>query len=362
MKDIYYISLCRNFCSDRRRLIYRDIYDEIYENITFSDENSNENNNLLDRMNYYINRYSNNSKCKIRVNNKLIFGEIDLIHNNTIIDFKCSESEFKLEWLIQLLIYHALYNNSDIKYLMIVNIMDGKEYLFDINYDKIQQESLIEYLQTIIDKDREGIRDICHDLKYIENNYLETPVLNESINNIILFNKKDKNNKLIFDTETSGFDNPDILQLAYIIIDENNNIIKKANYYIKNRISSVKAMKIHNITIDKLREFGKDFYTVINEFIIDLENVNTIIGHNLDFDIRVVLNNLRKYDIKIIINNIEEYNIFKYFIIYDTYKTSKLALSKLYFNLFNSNINNAHDALGDVEATLKCYLQLINNI
>jgi DNA polymerase III epsilon subunit-like protein len=96
----------------------------------------------------------------------------------------------------------------------------------------------------------------------------------------------------------------------------------------------------------------------MNEFITDLQNVNTIVGHNLDFDIRVVLNNLRKYDIKIINNNIEEYNLFKQFIIYDTYKISKVKLNKLYFDLFNDNIINAHDALSDVEATLKCYLEL----
>ena len=97
----------------------------------------------------------------------------------------------------------------------------------------------------------------------------------------------------------------------------------------------------------------------MNEFIMDLQNVNTIVGHNLDFDIRVILNNLRKYDIKIIVNNNEEYELFKYFIIYDTYKKSKVTLNKLYFDLFNDNINNAHDALSDVEATLKCYLELI---
>jgi DNA polymerase III epsilon subunit-like protein len=181
---------------------------------------------------------------------------------------------------------------------------------------------------------------------------------NKIIDYKINFNKKNVNNTLIFDTETSGFDDVDIIQIAYVIIDENKNIIKKQNYYVKDRISSIQAQGIHNITVDKLRTVGKDFFYIMNEFITDLQNVNTIVGHNLDFDIRVVLNNLRKYDIKIINNNIEEYNLFKQFIIYDTYKISKVKLNKLYFDLFNDNIINAHDALSDVEATLKCYLEL----
>ena len=241
---------------------------------------------------------------------------------------------------------------------MIINIMDGKEYFFDIE-SSFNKQNLINYLEGIINKDQQSIRNYP-DLNYISIDKLQLNInINKNNDYKINFNKKNINNTLIFDTETSGFDDIDIIQIAYIIINENNNIIKKQNYYIKDRISSIKAQKIHNITVDKLRKIGKDFFDVMNEFIMDLQNVNTIVGHNLDFDIRVILNNLRKYDIKIIVNNNEEYELFKYFIIYDTYKKSKVTLNKLYFDLFNDNINNAHYALSDVEATLKCYLELI---
>jgi DNA polymerase-3 subunit epsilon len=346
-------------------LIYRDIFDEIYQNINLEID---KNDSLLTRMNFYINKYkTNNSECKIKVIHKFknnlnvetfICGEIDLINNKTIIDFKCSESDFKLEWLIQLLLYYSLYKDSEINHLMIINIMDGKEYFFDIE-SSFNKQNLINYLEGIINKDQQSIRNYP-DLNYISIDKLQLNInINKNNDYKINFNKKNINNTLIFDTETSGFDDIDIIQIAYIIINENNNIIKKQNYYIKDRISSIKAQKIHNITVDKLRKIGKDFFDVMNEFIMDLQNVNTIVGHNLDFDIRVVLNNLRKYDIKIIVNNNEEYELFKYFIIYDTYKKSKVTLNKLYFDLFNDNINNAHDALSDVEATLKCYLELI---
>jgi DNA polymerase III epsilon subunit-like protein len=317
-------------------------------------------------MDFYINKYkTKDSQCKIKVIHKFknnlnvetfICGEIDLIHNNTIIDFKCSESDFKLEWLLQLLLYYSLCKDTEIKHLMIINIMDGKEYLFDIepNFNK---ENLITYLEEIINKDQQSIRNYP-DLKYMSIDKSQLNINNKIIDYKINFNKKNVNNTLIFDTETSGFDDVDIIQIAYVIIDENKNIIKKQNYYVKDRISSIQAQGIHNITVDKLRTVGKDFFYIMNEFITDLQNVNTIVGHNLDFDIRAVLNNLRKYDIKIINNNIEEYNLFKQFIIYDTYKISKVKLNKLYFDLFNDNIINAHDALSDVEATLKCYLEL----
>ena len=37
------------------------------------------------------------------------------------------------------------------------------------------------------------------------------------------------------------------------------------------------------------------------------------------------------------------------------------SLEKLYLELFNEKISGAHDALNDVQATLKCYFKLLEN-
>jgi DNA polymerase III epsilon subunit-like protein len=236
-------------------------------------------------------------------------------------------------------------NDIQFNILKIFNKYDSYLYIFGNDYHNFDKNITNVKLFTLIPN---------YSLQII-NNEINNTLYNE---NIINFNKNNNTNTIIFDTETTDF-NGDIIQIAYTIIDINNNIIKKQNYFIKDRISSIQSLKIHNITTEKIRAQGIDFYCVMNEFINDLQNTNTLVGHNLDFDIRIILNNLRKYEIKIINNNIEEYNLFKDFKIYDTYKKTKLPLNKLYFNMFNTNIIDAHDASGDVNATLECYLELI---
>jgi hypothetical protein len=105
-KDIYNVSLCQNVYDGRRRLLYRDCFDkfdtdkELYKDI----------NNWV---NGFRHKKIQTKKCLIH--EKLsICGELDMIVLNEgcyrIIDFKCSlHSEYKLEWILQLMMYSALY-------------------------------------------------------------------------------------------------------------------------------------------------------------------------------------------------------------------------------------------------------------
>jgi DNA polymerase III epsilon subunit-like protein len=370
MNDIYWISLCRNFKLERRRLIYRDIYNFIEENIKLK----NNSNSLLNRMDEYIKYFTNtNLVCKVSVRHQFkndfgkkitLCGEIDLIDHDTLIDFKCSESGFKLEWLIQLLIYYSLADNNNIKKLCIINIMDGNEYFFNILDDSLQYKiNLINFLENKIKLDQSGIR------TYPSLNYL-----NLSENNLIPQSKELKNIEfniindinyiMILDTETSELCG-DILQLAYIIVDNNYNIVTEVNQYIKNTISCNSAYPIHKITIDDLRNNGIDLYDVIEEFIKNLENCNIIVGHNIQYDLNCLIKNTRKYDIKIKTNNVVNHNIFSNITIQDTMSLAtkklgqKFKLTKLYEYFFNKEFEGAHNALGDVKATLACYERLM---
>jgi hypothetical protein len=70
-------------------------------------------------------------------------GEIDYIDltNHTLVDIKCSTNDFKLEWLLQLLMYYSILSKADRKYVIkkiaIANIFRGIYYTFDIpgNYN-----------------------------------------------------------------------------------------------------------------------------------------------------------------------------------------------------------------------------------
>jgi len=404
-EDIYWISLCRNFRLERTRLAYKNIFNLIKKNLYIGLENITKNslisstnfNTVKSRADYYIKKYNDLTqfefpKCKISLEHKFknkqkkncsILGELDIIvwdgdkKTWTLIDFKCSESEYKLEWELQLLTYYSLirmgniYSNISIGQIGIINLLDGKEYYLDISdsYDFIE---LIEFYQEKIQLDQLSIRQ-KPDLDYI----IQT---NSSTNNIIKSNSTNKlvkhksiiyngvTNKLsgfimVLDTETTDFAG-DIIQLAWIISNPNDKykIIKKSNRFIKDRISSTKSLKIHNISVDKLRTDGIDFYLVMKEFIKDLESVNKIIGHNISFDLRMIINNLRKFNINVIDEETKKY-IFNIFDGYNIECTKKLSvgksLEKLYLDLFGENFLGAHDAMVDVETTLDCYLQLV---
>lgn len=357
--DIYWISLCRNFRLERRRLVYRDIFNLIEKNIS---------NKIINRMDEYIEFYSKheNVDCKVQVkhefkNNKkekcYILGEIDMIDNDTIVDFKCSESEFKLEWLVQLLLYYSLINNKKITKLCIINIMNGYEYLFEIpeNYNiKETKQNMIKYMETKILNDQQSKRNYLP----IDKILLETVNINTIKYNdtqFVLNTKEEKtNNFMVLDTETSDFDG-DVIQLSYIIVEYDLNIIKTVNKYIKDRLPSNKTIMIHGITVEKLRNEGTDFNIVMKEFIQDLKNVDYIVGHNVGFDLRTIVNNLRKFEIKILTDGKINYNLFNGFEIKDTYSISNKKLEVLYNEIFNKPINGAHDALNDVLATFECY-------
>jgi len=360
--------LCRNFKLERRRLIYRDILNLIENNINSTSDSY----NIKKRMDNYIELYSTDkSNCKVLVRHEFktnkkdkcyICGEIDLVYDDTIIDFKCSESEFKLEWLLQLLFYYCLLNNDNIKKICIINIMYGFEYRFDIPeiYKlKDKQKEFISYFENKIKLDQLSIRtfpsinyELLNDNKLIVTKYKPEQIIFEKTS--------DSGNFMVLDTETADL-NGDIVQLAYIIVNKNMNIIKKVSKYIKDRIPSNETILIHHITIDKLRKEGKDFYEVMNEFINDFKNIDYIVGHNIGYDIRVILSNLRKFELTLITNDCINNNIFNNVEIKDTYSMSGKSLGNLYMEIYNKPIDGAHDALYDVIATFDCYKYLIDN-
>ena len=372
LESIYWISLCRNFRSERKRLAYKNIFDLIKLNLeTKSKDNYL---SLIEYMDKIIKLLSKNkTECKINLLHKFkanfskectICGEIDLIDldNNELIDLKCSETDFRLEWLIQLLTYYSLYpDKSKIKFISIINIFNGKKYKFSIP-DNYKYDKLLEYFEKLIKLDQLSIRskpiDLSINLEISNNNLINN---NTTINLIILnlIDIESRNYSIVLDTETSSL-NGDILQLAWILLDEKNNIVSKSNYYIKDRISTKEAFAIHKISINKLREEGIEFTKVVELFVKDLEKTKIIIGHNIHYDLRCLLKNFRKYDIEFKINNNICYNIFNIFDIICTKKMSgNKSLENLYLDLFNKNFINAHDALTDVINTHKCYVKLL---
>ena len=185
---------------------------------------------------------------------------------------------------------------------------------------------------------------------------------------------------LIFDTETTGLpkkwnapltdvDNwPRCVQLSWQIHDQGGRLISNRDYLIKPDGFNIPydSEKIHGISTDLATQKGQDINNVLNYFQDDLNKVQFIIGHNVNFDRNILgAEFLRKGlddpfpSLKIIDTCTEE-----------TANVCQLkggprgrfklpTLTELYFFLFNDKFKEAHNATADVEATARVFFELI---
>lgn len=185
-----------------------------------------------------------------------------------------------------------------------------------------------------------------------------------------------KNHYLFFDTETTGLPKnykapisdvnnwPRLVQLAYIITDEIGNKIATKDFIIKPNgfIIPSESCKVHGITTEIANEKGKDLDVVMKEFLQDIESCNIIVAHNYDFDSKIVGCEFHRLGMtmpnkKSICTKEGTTNFCKlpnnYG--YNSYKWP--TLQELHYKLFGSNFEEAHNALIDIQATVKCFFE-----
>jgi len=185
--------------------------------------------------------------------------------------------------------------------------------------------------------------------------------------------------KLIFDTETTGFpergymgllpspryypkyNSARLIELAYIIIDENNLEIKRYETLVKTG-SKIPNTEIHGIT-DEMCASGREVKEVIGDFLVDLGKADTIIGHNLEFDLSIIQaewfrqNHNGKFPV-----DLESKNFYCTMLNAQTLlklkKYPKLSeLCAIYFP--EDGEYKGHRAMKDAEATRRCYLAMV---
>jgi DNA polymerase III subunit alpha len=185
---------------------------------------------------------------------------------------------------------------------------------------------------------------------------------------------------LIFDTETTGlprnktapltdFDNwPRIVQIAWQLHDTNGQLVEAKNHYIKPAGFTIpyNAEKQHGISTQLAEKYGSDLQIVLEDFSAAVEKSTIITGHNLEFDINITGAEYLRCGFK---------NILKGKHIVDTmiestefcklpggrggdkYKYPRL--EELHTILFGENFEDAHNAIADVIATARCFLELV---
>jgi len=190
---------------------------------------------------------------------------------------------------------------------------------------------------------------------------------------------------MVFDTETTGLPDkvnkvenhnlhlwPHIVQLSYIIYDnETNVVIKQKNVIIKvpNNINIPdNVVLIHGITNDISKNNGSDIIKHLIEFMEDYNNIDILIGHNISFDVNLIRAELLRH---VLYNDFEKLKdtTKHYCTMQNTKKMCNMQiinkqgykyikppkLIELHTFLFNKEPKHLHNALNDVLICFRCY-------
>jgi len=185
---------------------------------------------------------------------------------------------------------------------------------------------------------------------------------------------------LIFDTETTGlpknwkapltdFDNwPRCIQIAWQLHDEMGNLVENQDYLVKPTGFNIPfdAEKIHGISTELAEEDGISLMEMLEKFQIALGKAKFIVGQNVGFDVNIMGAEFLRGGFK---NPLEKFP----FLDTCTENTAKLCqlpggrygkfklptLAELHRELFSEAFAEAHNATADVEATTRCFLELI---
>ena len=185
---------------------------------------------------------------------------------------------------------------------------------------------------------------------------------------------------LIFDTETTGLpkkwnapvsdiDNwPRCVQLAWQVHDSFGNCIENKDFLIKPDGYNIPfdSEKIHGISTELAEKDGYVLLDVLKLFNEAVKKSKFVIGHNVKFDLNIMGCEFYRANLQ---NNLDVARIL------DTCyeKTASLCmipggrggkykfptLTELHSFLFSKPFAEAHNATADVEATTRCFLELI---
>ncbi len=184
---------------------------------------------------------------------------------------------------------------------------------------------------------------------------------------------------LIFDTETTGLpknwnapvtdlDNwPRLVQLAWQLHDEEGQLIEDKNYVVTPDGFTIpyNSIKIHHITMDIASEKGIPLSEVLKEFDTALAKTKFVVGHNVEFDLNIMGAEYLRSDLANPMLDYEAIDTKDESIAYcalpggrgGQFKWPKL--EELHEKLFGAKFAEAHNAAYDVEATTRCFLELV---
>jgi len=177
----------------------------------------------------------------------------------------------------------------------------------------------------------------------------------------------------IFDTETTGLprdydapvtdlDNwPRLVQLAWQLHDNKGKLISQESFIVKpvNFTIPYNAEKVHGISTERALREGQDLATVLLHFREDILKSKYLIGHNIDFDIKVCEAEFLRTRVPFTLldkASLDTKDLSTDFCAIAGGKGGKFkwpTLTELHHKLFGVAFEDAHDAAYDVAATAK---------
>ncbi|MGK0495150.1 MAG: DNA polymerase-3 subunit alpha, partial [Maribacter sp.] len=185
---------------------------------------------------------------------------------------------------------------------------------------------------------------------------------------------------LIFDTETTGLpknwnapytdsDNwPRCIQIAWQLHDEMGKVVEHEDYLVRPDGFNIPydAEQIHGISTALAEQKGIPLSAVLEKFNAAMAKTKFIIGQNVKFDLNIMGAEFHRLGVE---NPLQELPVLDTC----TEHTAKLCqiaggrggkfklptLTELHQHLFNKPFGEAHNATADVEATTRCFLELV---
>jgi DNA polymerase-3 subunit epsilon len=169
---------------------------------------------------------------------------------------------------------------------------------------------------------------------------------------------------LFFDTETTEIESPRIVEIAWVLTDENGNEKRSQSLIVRPDGFEIpeSATQFHRITTEVALQRGIEIAEALEAFVKDVGDAEIIIGHNVRFDLRVVSAELLRlgqdapFDGKTLhCTMLSSVDVCK---IEGRRGRKRPSLGELHIFLFGATNELAHTALADARACAKCFFEL----
>lgn len=184
---------------------------------------------------------------------------------------------------------------------------------------------------------------------------------------------------LIYDTETTGLpkkfdaplsdsDNwPRLVQLAWQLHDADGELMDVRNFIIRPDGFTIpfNATQVHGITTERAMQHGLRLEEVLKLFEAAVSRATVIAGHNIEFDLNIVGAEHHRLGMesdllkKVVLDTKEESTDYCQIPGGKGGKFKWPTLTELHLKLFSEGFDEAHNAAADVEATARCFLELL---